>query len=147
MKNCKPGISIPKFLLFIMRVTFLLFVIGVFQIYAIDSYAQKTQLTIHENEIELGELFSKIEKQTDFYFFYSNDQINKHLKVSISVVDKTIFEILDLVLNNTDITYQVNNKAIILNTDNRPFSQTQQQAKRQITGTVKDERGEAIIGA
>ncbi len=147
MKNCRPGIPIPKFLLFIMRVTFLLFVVGVFQIYAIDSYAQKTQLTIHENEIELGELFSKIEKQTDFYFFYSNDQINKHLKVSINVVDKTIFEILDLVLNNTDITYQVNNKAIILNTDNRPFSQTQQQAKRQITGTVKDERGEAIIGA
>lgn len=36
MKNCRPGIPIPKFLLFIMRVTFLLFVVGVFQIYAID---------------------------------------------------------------------------------------------------------------
>ncbi|GEM_PF-4445885 len=69
MKNCKPGIPIPKFLLFIMRVTILLFVIGVFQTYSINSYAQKTQLTIHENEIELGELFNKIEKQTDFYFF------------------------------------------------------------------------------
>jgi len=147
MKNCRPGIPIPKFLLFIMRVAFLLFVVGVFQIYAIDSYAQKTQLTIHENEIELGMLFSKIEKQTDFYFFYSNDQINKNLKVSINVENKTIFEVLNLVLNNTGITYQVNNKAIILSLHDISITQTKQQSKRQITGIVKDERGEPIIGA
>lgn len=55
MKNCRPGIPIPKFLLFIMRVAFLLFVIGVLQTYAIDSYAQITHLTIHEKEIELGD--------------------------------------------------------------------------------------------
>lgn len=147
MKNCRPGIPIPKFLLFIMRVTFFLFVIGVFQIYAVDSYAQKTQLTIHENEIELGELFSKIEEQTDFYFFYSNDQINKHLKVTLNVQDKTISEVLDIVLNNTDITYQVNNKAIILSSRNISTTQIEQQARRQIKGTVTDERGEPIIGA
>mgnify|MGYP000913109903 FL=1 len=145
MKNCKPGISIQKFLLFIMRVTFLLFVIGVFQIYAIDSYAQKTQLTIHEKEIELGELLNKIEKQTDFYFFYNNDQINKHLKVSINVKDKTISEILDIVLNNTGITYLVNNKAIILSS--QTTSTIQQQGKRQIRGKIIDQQGEPIIGA
>lgn len=147
MKNCKPGIPIPKFFLFIMRMTFFLFVIGVFQTYATDSYAQVTQLTIHENEIELGELFTKIEKQTDFYFFYNNDQIDKHLKVSVNVKDKTISEVLDLVLNNTGITYQVHNKAIILSSRNISATRTQQQAKRQITGTVKDENGEPIIGA
>jgi len=145
MKNCRPGIPIPKFLLFIMRVTFFLFVVGVFQIYAVDSYAQKTQLTIHENEIELGELFNKIERQTDFYFFYSNDQINKHQKVTVNVKDKTIYEVLDIVLYDTGITYQVNNKAIVLST--RELSTIQQSGKRQIKGKIIDQQGEPIIGA
>lgn len=147
MKNCIPGIPIPKFLLFIMRMTFLLFVVGVFQIYAIDSYAQKTQLTIHENEIELGELLKRIEKQTDFYFFYSNDKINKHQKVTIDVKDKTISEVLDIVLSNTGITYQVNNKAIILSFHNISTDQIEQQTRRQVKGTVIDANGEPIIGA
>lgn len=69
MKNYSHGISIPKLLLFITRMTFFLFVVSVFQVYSIDSYAQKTQLTITEKNIELGELFNKIEKQSDFYFF------------------------------------------------------------------------------
>ena len=147
MKNCRPGIPIPKFLLFIMRVTFFLFVVGVFQIYAVDSYAQKTQLTIHENGIELGELFNKIERQTDFYFFYSNDQINKRQKVTVNVKDKTIYEVLDIVLYDTGITYQVNNKAIVLSPRSVETTQIEQQVKRQITGAVKDENGESIIGA
>ena len=146
MKNSIPGIPIPKFLLFIMRMTFFLFVIGVLQTYAIDSYAQNTQLTIHENEIELGELFNLIEKQTDFYFFYNNDQVNKHLKVSVNVKDKTIFEVLDLALNNTGIAYQVHNKAIILTSSSISAAQVQQQ-KKQITGKITDEGGEPVIGA
>ena len=41
MEKYRLGIPIPKFLLFIMRITFFLFVIGVMQMYAVDSYAQK----------------------------------------------------------------------------------------------------------
>lgn len=147
MKNYRLGISIPKLLLFIMRMTFFLFIIGILPTYAIGTYAQKTQLTIHENKIELGELFNKIEKQTDFYFFYSNDQINKHLRVSVNVKDKTISEILDIVLNGSDIVYQVNNKAIILSLREQIHDQAQQQAKRQITGTIVDAAGVPVIGA
>lgn len=144
MKNCRHGIRIPKLLLLIMRITFLLFVVGVLQSYAVSSYAQRTQLTIHENAIELGELFHKIEQQTDFYFFYNNDQIDRGMKVNVSAEDNTIFEILDNVLRNTGITYQVNNKAIVLNYQPEFIAQ---QTDKRVTGTVTDERGEPIIGA
>ena len=146
MKNRIHRIPIPAFLLFIMRMTFFLFVISILQTYATSSYAQNTHLTIQENEIELGELFHKIEKQTDFYFFYNNDQVNKHLKVTINVKDKTIFEVLDLALKNTGLLYQVHNKAIILNSNGITPSLVQQQ-KKQITGKITDEQGEPIIGA
>ncbi|MFA7492054.1 MAG: SusC/RagA family TonB-linked outer membrane protein [Proteiniphilum sp.] len=148
MKNYGHGVPVSSILVFIMRITFFLFVLGVFQVYAVDSYAQKTHLTIHENKIKLGELFNKIEKQTDFYFFYSMDQIDKNLEVSINANNKTIFEILEIVLKDTNITYLVSNKAIILNTREKiELSSRQQPSKRQIRGTVTDKYGEPIIGA
>lgn len=147
MKNNRHGLPVQNILLFIMRIILFLFVLGVFQVYAIDSYAQKTQLTINEDRIELGELFNKIEQQTDFYFFYSIDHINKSQRVSVNANNKTIFEILDVVLKDTNITYLVNNKAIILNTRDKAELLTQQPSKRQVTGRVTDELGEPIIGA
>ena len=149
MKNYSHGISIPKLLLFITRMTFFLFVVSVLNVHATNSYAQNTQLTIRENNIELGDLFNKIEKQSDFYFFYSNNKINKRLKVSVNVKEKTIFEILDVVLANSDIEYKVNNKAIILNVSDELKANTnsQQQSKRSIKGKVIDELGDPIIGA
>ncbi len=148
MEKYRLGIPIPKFLLFIMRITLFLFVIGVMQMYAVDSYAQKTHLTINENNIKLGTLFNKIESQTDFYFFYNNDIIDKDLEVSVNVANKTIFEILNIALRGTDITYQVNNKAIILSIkDNNSSVLSVLQVKKQISGVVTDENGEPIIGA
>lgn len=143
MNNYRHGIPIPKYFLLIMRVTFLLFIVGVLQSYAANTYAQETQLTLKENNIELGELLNKIENQTDFYFFYSNDKIDKHRKVNVDVTDQTIAEILNIVLKNTDITYQVNNKAIILN---KSVPVASQQTKK-ISGVVTDALGETVIGA
>lgn len=145
MKKNRQGIPIPKLLLLIMRITFLLFCIGVLQSYAISTYAQITQLTIHEKDIELGELFNKIEEQTDFYFFYNNDQIDKTLKVNVEVDNKTISETLDVILKNTGIIYMVNNKAIILNQLELPVGKNQK--INPVTGTVTDIAGEPIIGA
>lgn len=144
MKICKHGINTSRILLLFMRITFFLFFFGVLHSFAGNTYAQVTQLTIHENDIELEKLFNKIEEQTDFYFFYNNDKIDKSMKVNANVDNKTITEVLDIVLENTNISYQVNNKAIILNLETQS---SQQQTKKIITGVVVDDLGEPIIGA
>ena len=143
MKNCNPGCIIPNFLLFIMRITFLLFAVGLMQIHAV-SYAQNNRLTVQEQNIELGELFNIIESKTDFYFFYNNDQINKNKKVNVNMRNKKIGEVLNEVLKDTDIRYTINDKTIILNLKS-PSSE--QQDKKMITGTVVDDMHEPIIGA
>lgn len=144
MKNYTPGIPIPKFLLLTMRITIFLFVLGVLQTYAVGLYAQGSRLTIHEKEIELEELFKTIEKQSDFYFFYNDDQIEKHTKVQVDAEDQTVTEILDAVLSSTGIHYQINDKAIILNKRSNLVSKQQ---TRRISGTVTDENGEPVIAA
>lgn len=145
MNNCKHGTNHPVFLLLIMKITFLLCFVGILHIHASNTYAQKNLLTIKENSIELGELIDKIESETEFYFFFSNDKIDKHIKVDVDMENSTIYDILNSVFNRTNITYQVNNKAIILNLSNVPA--ITQQEKINITGIVLDERGDAIIGA
>lgn len=67
----------------------------------------------------------------------------------MNVKDKTIFEILDIVLNNTDIAYQVHDKAIILSIRDKKDIRTesQQQTKRRIIGKVVDTSGIPVIGA
>lgn len=113
MKNYRLGIPIPKLLLLIMRITFFLFVLSVVQSYAASTYAQTTPLTIQENEIELGKLLNKIEEQTDFYFFYNNDLIDKSIKVNVNIKSKSISDVLDIALKNTGITYLIKDKEIV----------------------------------
>ena len=55
MGNYEQDVYIRRFLLFIMRITFFLFVMGVLNVHATNSYAQNTQLTIRENNIEIGD--------------------------------------------------------------------------------------------
>ncbi len=146
MKNWRYGICIPKTLLFLIKTTFLLFVVGVFNSQAINSYALNTQLTVLENEIELADLFEKIENESDFYFFYSNDQIDRHQKVTVNLDNKTIFEILDNVLADTNIAYHVNNRVINLSiSENEELDQ--QTSMKTVKGTVTDNLGDPIIGA
>lgn len=147
MKNYRIGISSTRILL--LTLTFFFSIMGNHHLCANDTYAKRTTLTINENKIALGDLFNKIEEQTDFYFFYSNEQIDKLMEVSVNVKDKSINEILNIVLVNTDIEYKVNNNTVILNTRSQGDNTTkaQQQNKRRIIGKITDEHGEPVIGA
>ncbi len=143
MKNYRQGNVIPPFLLFIMRITFLLFTVGLMQLHA-TAQVKNNQLTIRKSNIELETLFKIIEAETDFYFFYNNDQINKNEKIDVNIRNKKIDEALDEILENTNISYQINNNTIILNIKS---TSPDRQKKKKVTGKITDEQGEAIIGA
>ena len=144
MKNHQLNGYVTRLVLHFMRIVFFLFCVGVIHSYSLSSYAQSTRLTIHENSIELEDLFKMIENETDFYFFYNDDKIDKRLKVKADVEDETITELLNLVLDGTNISYQIENKAIILNLD---IPSGTQQSKKKISGLITDKSGEPIIGA
>ncbi|MDR3268768.1 MAG: TonB-dependent receptor [Tannerella sp.] len=127
-----------------MKIIIFTLLVGILPAYA-GSYAQETKLTIKENNIALDKLLKIIEAKTDFFFFYSNDKINKNETVNVNVKDKTIFAVLDQALSGTDITYQVVDKAIILLKGTSPVFIQQQ--NKTISGTVTDTRGEPLAGA
>lgn len=112
--------------------------IAVCHISAMDSYAQKTEITLKLNNATLSEAIRSIEKQTEFVFFYSNDKIDLNKKVSFDIENGKITDILDQISDN--YAYIVENKQILL------IPKSSQVSKR-ITGTVVDLQGEPVIGA
>src|SRR5690554_1792825 len=148
--NLTEKVPIKHFLL-IMRTAFILLFTCVFCSMAEMSYTQNARVNINKTNTTLKEVLTAIEKQTDYLFIYNNE-VNTNEKVSVKAKHKAVSEVLYSILENKDINYsmEVNNillsKVENVNTEEISSIIIEQQ-KKQITGTVVDETGEAVIGA
>ena len=102
-------------------------------------YAQSTKITLSLKNVTLKNLVSAIEKQTDYTFIFYNE-IDPNLPVSVTATNESLKSVLDKVLLPHKIAYEVSGNHLVL-------KKATAQASRKITGTVKDEKGDAVIGA
>lgn len=131
----------------IMKLLFILTIAFVFQVHA-TVYSQSAMLSLNVNNQSIREALNELEKASKFKFFFNEDFINVDIPVSINIQDRTISDILDKVLEKTEITYQVlaNNMIVLTKRDSRQPQIMLQQQK--ITGKVTDaSTGEPIAGA
>ena len=110
-----------------------------------NSYAQNTTLSLEMSNSTIANVLEAVENQTDFSFIYDANVVNINKKVSVSVNEKNIFDVLNKMFGNSDIAYTVVNKKIILN-KKEAIDLMQQQGKR-VTGVVVDKNNEPVIGA
>ncbi len=116
-------------------------------------YSQKTKLSLEVNNKSIKEILFQIENQSDFRFIFETDQVDLSRKVSIQAKDQTAETILNKLFAQEGIQYVITeNNLILIN----PFQMRNNrlaevlialQTGKRITGTVIDERGEAVIGA
>ena len=106
------------------------------------TYSQSVVISIKTERMLLTDLFSQIEKQSEFLFFYVDKDV-ADIKVNIKANSNQIDEILTQALTGTGLTYTINDRNI--NIMRKAYAR-QQQAK-QITGKVLDNNGDPIIGA
>ena len=135
----------------IMKITILLLIMGFSQAFA-ATYAQTATLSISAKNETLESVLKKIEKQTEFLFFYNVADVNKDLIVNIDKQNSDIKEVLEEVKSQTGLKYSIKDRHIVLtnsrnhdNTYNR--IQSVPQSGHLISGVVKDKSGEPIIGA
>jgi TonB-dependent starch-binding outer membrane protein SusC len=133
--------SIRK-LLRIMKLTLTLAIIGICQIYATDSYSQNARISLDMQNVKIEDVFTAIEKQSNYEFFYNNSQIDANQQVSVHVKEMKISEILSQLLANKELDYKVLGNRIVLVKSNSFESEllTTMGAVQQITvtGRVKD---------
>ena len=99
--------------------------------------------------------FSMIEKQTDFRFAYSRQQVDAYGSISLARGNYTVDKALQLLLNNTRLLYkQVNNKIVIYHAGDPAGSLADNLAVAAgsladgaIKGKITNEKNEPMVGA
>lgn len=135
----------------IMRLTLIICVISTLSVTA-NTYAQKMKITLNLNNVTLEQAFEEIKKESEFSFWYSNDEVDTKQKVSISVKNENIHQVLSKLLNSKNLDYSIDNKHILVHKSNNnnvknDNSVSIQQSGKKITGVIVDPKGEPVIGA
>jgi len=123
-----------------MKLTVILLFLSVLSGIAADTYSQTTKLTLKYENVRMEELLGLIEDQSEYRFFY-NEEVNLDKKVSVDVSNETIFNILDKIFTDGNITYEVIGRQIILSNHS-----TGQARQKKITGKVTDTSGAPLPG-
>lgn len=130
----------------IMKISFFLLFICVFQLMATDAEAQNSTISISRNNLSIGELIKEIEAQTDYLVVFRNRDVDVEKVVSFEKQSGQVSEYLDEVYESTNVGYVFENNYITLSTRARKANEPSQNNK-EITGVVTDHLGEPIIGA
>jgi len=126
-------------ILMIMKLTTFFFLISIMSV-AAKGYSQHARLNLSLQNASIQELFQEIEKQSEFNFFYKDDQIDVNKTVSIEADNSLVGEVLNQVFVDSDVSYTVVEKVIVIT----PKKQTQ---NIQVTGTVSfASTGETLPG-
>lgn len=129
-----------------MKTTVLLLFFAIATSWASESYSQSAKLTVVLNNTSIEEVLRAIEDQSEFRFFYSG-AINVNKKVDVDVQGKRVFDILDEVLKETDIKYEVIGRQVALYNDvSRASTINMMQQSKSISGKVSTSDGGSLPG-
>ena len=114
-------------------------------LFSILPLAAQPKVSVHLKQVPLREVFSAIEAQTDYSFFYNSNEINASTQVSLDVDDASIQEAVGKVLPGVDCA--VGSGRVVLT--RRPQAQGDTQVKRgaQLRGVVRDADRQPLPGA
>ena len=127
----------------VMKITVAILTFALFHVAAIASYAQSAKVNLNVTNISVKEVLQKIEKISEYTFFYNDQTMDLGRKVSINARNKDITDIIFEILPN--FTYRIENKKIILIPRSNHPDQPKQ--RKTISGVITDETGEPLIGA
>ena len=129
-----------KKLLLMAKLTTLLILISFMQISAKVS-AQAGKLDLKVKNVSIFEVFEEIEDNSEYRFFYDNDQVDLRKKVSINTKQEQISSILKELFKGTDLTYQVKDQLILVQSKYSNVNINNTQQENTVSGTVTDASG------
>ncbi|WP_347840579.1 TonB-dependent receptor [uncultured Draconibacterium sp.] len=145
-KPCRPADGWQK-LFRIMKLSMILLLVGVMHVSA-SVYSQTTKLTVDVQNQKVVEVLNAIEAQSEFRFFYKNEQVDVNRQVNIRAKDKQVEQILDEMFAATDVEYKFFEDKLILLSSKEAMERDYEsiQSQKTITGKVSDENGESLPG-
>ena len=109
-------------------------------------YSQSTKLTLNYSGISFGNLFQKIEEQSEFRFAFSSSKFNQNQKVQVNINKGTLEEILDETLPS-DVSYEIIDRyVVIVNAEKKGVTALPSFQKKSVTGKITDTDGQPLPG-
>lgn len=111
---------------------------------SLSAKSQDTKVSLTVNNRSLSEVLSEIEKQTDYLFVYSANDINVNRKISLRVSNESILKVLGELFNDAGIETKIEGNNILLVKKNE--NNDLKQSESVITGVVRDDLGDPLPG-
>ena len=106
------------------------------------SYAQHQQVSLTGSNVTLKTAFKQIEQQTKLFVDYNTQEVNDSRVLTKLPKNSNVKEVMEQLLEGSGCSITFSNGHIIINKQDRVASTT-----KNVSGIVKDERGEPVIGA
>jgi len=138
-----------QFFLRVMKITTVILFLALMQVSA-AGIAQR--LTLPKEQISLKQLFNEVNKQTDYTVVWSATQVNGEQKVSVDFKNTPLLEVLDQTLQNTNLSYSIENKTVVIKQKETSFLENLKNKikaelnQTTVTGKVVDGTGQPIPG-
>jgi TonB-linked SusC/RagA family outer membrane protein len=149
-----PRAGISKILLRMKLIT--IFLLVAFAATSANSYSQGTKFNLRLNDVTVKDVFQQIEENSEFILLYNEKSIDLNRKVNVRVKGETIESVLEQVFKGTGNNWNVYDRQIVVLAANETETSAgiklhvesvlQQPQRRDITGTVRDNRGQPIPG-
>jgi len=132
-------------LLRIMKLTILLVFAGLVT-YASSTYSQATKLSMKLNQATILEVFNEIENQSEFNIAYNSSKIDVSKTVDINVENQTVDKILDKILKDQGLHYEIVDRYIVITDKAVNTVSTSGAQQKSVSGKVTNTVGEPIPG-
>ncbi|MBU7578514.1 MAG: TonB-dependent receptor, partial [Flavihumibacter sp.] len=123
-----------------MKLTALFMLVCALQVSA-GVYSQ-TRVSLKMDGVNIKKALSTIERKSSYRFLYNLALFNENDKVDISSSNEEVLKVVDRLLENTDLTYEVlDNYLVVIKFKGVEFQQ------QQVTGRITNAAGEPLPGA
>ncbi|WP_205512930.1 TonB-dependent receptor [Longitalea arenae] len=123
----------------IMKLSFAIILLSCLHV-AAGGFSQN-RISVDFQSTQLKRALSLIEKKSDFRFLYNENLVTNAPRITLTMVNAEVTDVLNRVLNNTGLSYQLMaNKLIILKTGISPVQDLR------VSGRVTSSTGEPIAG-
>ena len=148
MKKKRIRVPVPNRVLFklwkIMRLSVFFLLLFVAQSFATVTYSQETRLSFKIQGAKVIDILNKIENESQFYFLFNQKMVDVERPISLEVKNESIDKILSRIFENTNVSYMIKDRQIVLTTAIPGTNPAEQQ--KSVSGKVTDSSGNALPG-
>lgn len=116
------------------------------------TYSQATKIDLQVENSSIRDILKSIEQSSEVIFIYNENVLNTDVKKDINIKGQSIEKVLEVLFKGTGITYKVDDRQVFLTKEERSSGERretvteQQTPKKNLTGSVKDNKGVGLAG-